>query len=111
VQLQKGKIHSSFLKSFKIITPIVIALLLFASLTPALRAASLSPARDLTDTWTNAIPEKYYEMDPSDPTTRMNDVNVTYNMVITQNGNSISIVLNVNELSWITDTAYWNIWV
>jgi hypothetical protein len=38
----------------------------------------------------------------------MNDVNVTYSMVITQSGGSISIVLNVYESSWITDAAYWN---
>jgi len=92
--------------SFKIITPILLGILLFAALITPLHA--LTPARDLTGTWKNTISETYYEMDPSDPTTRMNDVTVTYSMVITQSGNSINIVLNVYESSWITDTAYWN---
>ena len=56
----------------------------------------------------NSIPEKYYEMDSFDPTMRMNDVSVTYSMIITQSGNSISIVLNINELSSVTDPAYLN---
>ncbi len=106
--MQKRKINSSFLKSFKIITPIVIAVLLFASLTPALRAASLSPARDLTGTWTNSISEKYYDLDPSDPATRMNDANVIYSIQITQSGSSINIILNINVLSYSTDPTYWN---
>ena len=92
---------------FKIITPIIIGLFLFSALTTPLHAA-LSPARDLTGTWKNAIPEMYYEMDPSDSSTRMNDVNATYSMVITQSGNSINIVLNVYESSYTTDPAYWN---
>jgi hypothetical protein len=92
---------------FKIITPILLVVLLSAALiTPSY--AALSPARDLTGTWKNAIPEKYYEMDSFDPTIRMNDVSVTYSMIITQNGNSISIVLNINELSSVTDPAYLN---
>ena len=69
---------------------------------------ALTPARDLTGTWKNAIPEKYYEMDSFDSTMRMNDVNVTYTMIITQSGNSISIVLNIDELSSVTDPAYLN---
>jgi hypothetical protein len=92
---------------FKIITPVLLAILLFSALTPSLRAA-LSPARDLTGTWTNAIPEKYYDLDPSDPTTRMNDANVTYGMQITQSGSSINIILNINVVSYSTDPAYWN---
>lgn len=111
--MQKGKVTCLFFRftskaaaPFKIITPILLVILLLAAMITPLHA--LTPARDLTGTWKNAIPEAYYEMDPSDSSTRMNDVNVTYTMIITQNGNSISIVLNVNELSWITDTAYWN---
>lgn len=94
---------------FKIITPVLLAILLFSTLTPPLLAA-LTPARDLTGTWTNAIPEKYYDLDPSDPTTRMNDANVTYSMQITQSGSSISIILNINVVSYSTDPAYWNIY-
>ena len=70
--------------------------------------ASLTPARDLTGTWKSVLPEKYYEMDPSDPTMRMNDVNVSYTMKITQSGSSINIVMDISMSSWITDTAYWN---
>jgi len=92
---------------FKILTPILLVVLLSAALiTPSY--AALSPARDLTGTWKNAIPEKYYVMDSFDPTMRMNDVSVTYSMIITQSGNSISIVLNINELSSTTDPAYLN---
>ena len=91
----KNKSHLAF----KIITPIILSLLLFAALITPLHA--LTPARDLTGTWKNSISEKYYEMDSFDPTMRMNDVNVTYTMVITQSGNSLSIVLNVDELSSI----------
>lgn len=91
----------------KIITPLILVTLLFAAtITPL--SAQITAARDLTGTWKNTISETYYEMDPSDPSTRMNDVKVTYNMIITQNGNALSIVLNVNELSYTTDQAYWN---
>jgi hypothetical protein len=112
--MQKAKVTNLFFKSrskiftpFKIITPIIITVLLLSALTMPLHAA-LSPARDLTGTWKNAIPEIYYEMNPSDTTTRMNDVNVTYSMVITQSGSAMNIVLNIYESSWITDTAYWS---
>ncbi len=99
--MQKNKVTN-----FKIITPIIVGLLLLAVLIAPLDA--LTPARDLTGTWKNAIPEKYYEMDSFDPTMRMNDVSVTYTMIITQSGNSLSIVLNVDELSSVTDPAYLN---
>ncbi len=92
--------------SFKVISPIILGVLLFAALITPLHA--LTPARDLTGTWKNAISETYYEMDPTDPTTRMNDVKVTYSMVITQSGNSINVVLNVYESSWVTDSAYYD---
>ncbi len=84
----------------------LLGVLLFAAFVTPLHA--LTPARDLTGTWKNTIFETYYEMDPSDPTTRMNDVKVTYSMVITQSGNSINILLNVYESSWVTDSAYSN---
>ncbi len=102
------RIHMQKIKliSFKIITPIIVGLLLLAVLITPLNA--LTPARDLTGTWKNAIPEKYYEMDSFDPTMRMNDVSVKYTMTITQSGNSLSIVLNVDELSSVTDPAYLN---
>ncbi|MGA3061445.1 MAG: hypothetical protein ABSD92_13905 [Candidatus Bathyarchaeia archaeon] len=98
---------SKVVTPLKIITPILLFLLLFGALLTPLNAA-LSPARDLTGTWQSALSEKYYEMDPSDPSTRMNDVTVTYTMIITQSGNSLNIVLNVDESSWVTDSAYWN---
>ena len=98
---------SKAITPLKIITSLLLFLLLFAALLTPLNAA-LSPARDLTGTWQSALSEKYYEMDPSDPSTRMNDVTVTYTMIITQSGNSINIVLNVDESSWVTDSAYWN---
>ena len=91
----------------KIMPSILLFLLLFAALLTPLNA-ELSPARDLTGTWQSALSENYYEMDPSDPSTRMNDVTVTYTMIITQSGNSINIVLNVEESSWVTDSAYSN---
>ena len=98
---------SKVVTPLKIVTPILLFLLLFGALLTPLNAA-LSPARDLTGTWQSALSEKYYEMDPSDPSTRMNDLTVTYSMIITQSGNSINIVLNVDESSWVTDSAYWN---
>jgi hypothetical protein len=112
--MQTGKAESQFFNSlskgftpFKIITPILIGLLLFSALIMPSYAA-LSPARDLTGTWKNAISENYYVMDSFDPTLRMNDVKVTYTMIITQSANSLSIVLNIDELSSTTDPAYLN---
>jgi hypothetical protein len=104
--MQKGKVTNLSFKHFKIITPIILAILLSAALVTPLYA--LTPARDLTGTWKNAIPEMYYVMDSFDPTMRMNDVKVTYSMIITQSGNSISIVMNIDELSSVTDPAYLN---
>ncbi len=104
--MQKEKVTNLSFSSFKIITPILLVILLSAALITPLYA-QLTPARDLTGTWKSALPETYYEMDPSDPSTRMNDVNVTYTMDITQNGNSINIILNVYESSWITDNTYY----
>ncbi len=109
--MQKTKLASLFSKftvkskSFKIITPILLATLLsMAMITPLY--AQLTPARDLTGTWKSGVSETYYEMDPSDPSTRMNDVTVTYTMLITQSGSSLNLVLNVYESSSITDPAY-----
>jgi hypothetical protein len=50
----------------------------------------------------------YYEMDPSDPTTRMDDVTATFELDITQQGSKITIDLYLNPISWTTDPAYWN---
>lgn len=111
--MQKGKIASSLFRfpsktvtSLKVITPVLLFLLVFSAF--ILPSHALTPARDLNGTWTNTIPEKYYEMDSFDPTLRMNDVQVTYSMIITQSGNSLNIVLNINELSSTTDQAYLN---
>jgi hypothetical protein len=110
--MQKTRAISLFSKftgkitPLKIITPIILFILIFSALITPLHA--LTPARDLTGTWKNSIAEKYYVMDSFDPTMRMNDVSVTYTMIITQSGNSISIVLNIDELSSVTDPAYMN---
>jgi|GEM_PF-645337 hypothetical protein len=92
---------------FKIITPILLVVLLFASMVTPLHA-QLSPARDLTGTWQSSATGMYYEMDPSDPSTRMDDVTVNFAMDITQQGSEITITLHLNSVSWITDNAYWN---
>jgi hypothetical protein len=47
-------------------------------------------------------------MDPFDSTTRMDDITVTFEMDITQQGSQISIALYTNPTSWTTDSAYWN---
>lgn len=105
--MQKSKSTSLFgFSRFKIITSILLGVLLFAAFLTPLHA--LTPARDLTGTWKSSISETYYEMDPSDSSTRMNDVKVTYTMIITQSGSSINIVLNIYESSSTTDPAYWN---
>ena len=47
-------------------------------------------------------------MDPSDGSTRMNDITATYKMDITQTGSQIQIVFYTYPTSYRTDTAYWN---
>ena len=100
--IMQKKTHSQF--NLKPVVLLVCIILVSSALVTPLHA--LTAARDLTGTWKNSISELYYEMDSFDPTMRMNDVKVTYTMTITQSGNSISIVLNVNELSSVTDPAY-----
>ena len=104
--MQACKISNSFCSSPKIITAFIIFLLVFAAqLTPL--NAQLSSARDLTGTWQSSIFGMYYDMDPSDSNTRMNDVTATFSMDITQQGSQITIILNLNPTSWKTDNAYW----
>ncbi len=69
--------------------------------------ASLSPARDLSGRWTSSASGTYYEMDPSDPSTRMDDVTGTFAMDITQQGSQITIALYLNPSSWTTDNTYY----
>ncbi len=84
----------------------ICALLLFSiEVTPVF--AQLTPARDLTGTWQSAASSMYYDMDPSDSSTRMNDITSTFAMYITQQGSQITITLNLNPTSWVTDNAYW----
>jgi hypothetical protein len=86
---------------------ICLLLLLVASQATPLYA-QLTPARDLTGTWQSATSGMYYDLDPTDPTTRMNDITATFAMDITQQGSQITIILSMNIISYKTDTAYWN---
>ena len=108
IYVQKGKINLSF-SSFKVITPILLVLLLFAALVTPLYA-QLTPARDLTGTWRSGVSGKYYSMDPSDATMRMDDITATFQMDITQQGSQISIVFYTYPTSWTTNAAYWNMY-
>jgi hypothetical protein len=116
VQMQKAKITGLFFKftikastAFKIITPITLVLLLFSSQITTL-SAQLSPARDLTGTWQSSASGMYYDMDPSDPSTRMNDITAKFAMDITQQGSQITIILYLNPISWVTDNAYYQVY-
>jgi hypothetical protein len=92
---------------FKVITPVMCFLLLFAGqIAPS--SAQLSPARDLTGTWVSSASGMYYETDPSDPNTRMTDITAKFAMDITQQGNQIDIALYLSPISYTTDSAYWN---
>ena len=104
--MQKGKVTNLLLNRKKSIAVVICVLLLAASqITPLF--AQLNSARDLTGTWQSSASGMYYDMDPSDSTTRMNDITATFSMDITQSGNQITIVLNLNPTSWVTDNAYW----
>ena len=104
--MQKGKVTDLFLKRRKAIAVVICVLLLSASqITPLF--AQLSPARDLTGTWQSSASGMYYDMDPSDSSTRMNDITATFAMDITQQGSQITIILYLNPISWVTDNAYW----
>ncbi len=72
--------------------------------------AQLTPARDLTGTWTSRVSGVYYDMDPSDATLRMNDITSTFKMEIIQQGSDLSIVFYTYASSWKTDQAYWDEW-
>ena len=86
---------------------LAICFVILCSMTVRPLHASLSPARDLSGTWQSSISGTYYEMDPSDPTTRMDDVAGTFSMDISQQGSQITIVLSLNPSSWTTDNAYY----
>jgi hypothetical protein len=94
---------------FKFITPILLVVLLSGTFVTPLYA-QLTPARDLTGTWTSRVSGMYYSMDPSDGTLRMDDITATFKMEITQQGNQVSIVFYTYASSWITDPAYYNEW-
>ena len=80
---------------------------MFATQIPPL-SAQLTPARDLTGTWESSVSGTYYDMDPSDSSTRMNDITATFELIITQQGSQIDIILNTYPTTWVTDQAYWN---
>ena len=111
--MEKGKVRRLFFQftskivtPFKIITPILLFLLVLASLVTPLNA-QLTPSRDLTGTWQSSVSGMYYDMDPSDPSTRMNDITTKFAMDITQQGSQITIILHLKPISYVTDNAYW----
>ena len=92
--------------SLIIITPLLLVLLLFAAqITPLY--GQLNAARNLTGTWQSSSSGMYYDMDPSDPSTRMNDITATFAMEITQQDSQITIILHLTPISWVTDDTYW----
>ena len=105
--MEKGKVISRFLKSIKVITIVLCAVLLFSIQIVPL-SAQLNSARDLTGTWQSSLSGTYYDMDPSDSSTRMNDITATFTMDITQQGSQIDIILSSNIVSYRTDSAYYN---
>ena len=94
------------MKSAKAATLAICAVILI-SLTISPLSAQLTAARDLTGTWQSSVSGTYYDMDPSDSSTRMNDITATFKMEITQQGNQIDIILSSNPISYKTDSAYW----
>ncbi len=105
--MEKTRISKSFFESTKAAALAICAVILFSiTITPL--SAQLSPARDLTGTWQSSVPGTYYDMDPSDSSTRMNDITATFKMEITQQGSQIDIILSSNPISWKTDSAYWD---
>lgn len=104
--MQKNTISEPFVKSTKIATLAICAVLMLSIFgTPLF--AQLTPARDLSGTWQSAVSGTYYDMDPSDSNARMNDVTATFAMDITQKGSQITITLYLNPSKWVTDNTYW----
>ena len=89
----------------KVVTPVLLFLLLSAALITPIHA-QLNAARDLTGTWQSSSLGMYYELDPAGTGIRESDVTANFEMDITQQGNQISITLNLNPISWVTDPAY-----
>ncbi|MGA3059384.1 MAG: hypothetical protein ABSD92_03340 [Candidatus Bathyarchaeia archaeon] len=110
--MKKERVTSTFFRfmikavtSFKVIIPVLCILLLFAAqITPLF--AQLSAARNLSGTWKSSSTGMYYEMDPSGSGIRETDVTATFELDITQQGNQISVTLDLNPTSWTTDPAY-----
>ena len=96
-------------RRFRTIISILLVSLVFAAMITPLYA-QLTPARDLTGTWTSRVSGMYYDMDPSDGATRMDDITATFKMEITQQGSDISIVFYTYPTSWKTDSAYWDMY-
>jgi len=87
------------------VASILCVLLLFAgSVVPV--AAQISPARDLTGKWQSPFTCVYYELDPSDPNTRMTDVNARFVVNVNQQGNQVDIFMETHIVSWKTDPNY-----
>ncbi|MGD0451412.1 MAG: zinc-ribbon domain-containing protein [Candidatus Bathyarchaeia archaeon] len=105
--MERTRISKLFLKLTKTVALTICFVLLFSiAITPL--HAQLTPARDLTGTWQSSVSGTYYDMDPSDPNTKMNDITATFAMDITQQGNQIDIILSSNIISYHTDSAYYN---
>ena len=100
------KVSKKLLGSAKMLV-LAICFVFLCSILVAPLHASLSAARDLSGRWQSSVSSTYYEMDPSDPTTRMDDVTGTFSMDISQQGSQITIVLSLNPSSWTTDNAYY----
>ncbi len=108
--MAKARISKSFFKSAKEAQAVTLAIcaVILISLTITPLSAQLTAARDLTGTWQSSVSRTYYDMDPSDSSTKMNDVTATFRMDITQQGSQIGIILSSNILSYHTDSAYYN---
>ena len=79
------KISKKLLGSAKMLV-LAICFVFLCSMTVTPLHASLSPARDLSGRWQSSVSGTYYEMDPSDPATRMDDVTGTFSMDISSAG-------------------------
>jgi hypothetical protein len=108
----KARISTSFFKPAKEAKAVTLAIcaVILISLTITPLSAQLTAARDLTGTWQSSVSGTYYDIDPSDSSTRMNDITATFRMDITQQGNQVDIILSSNPTSWKTDSAYWSLY-
>jgi hypothetical protein len=106
VQVRDRPHMQKVVSSFKIVTPVILFLLLLGSQVTPL-SAQLTPARDLTGKWGSSIAGMYYSLDPTDASLRMNDVTAKFRMDIAQQGNQIHVILYMDMISYVVDSAYW----